>query len=110
MYTRNRHTGGSRDMTTATAERPVSWPEFARAHGLTVDMRREILAERLVTPAVPPRRGAATQITPESADRVSAAVALAPIIGLAVIVILRALTKAGAKVDGPVVTIPLPAH
>jgi hypothetical protein len=96
--------------TCTTATRPgVSFVTLGRELGLDPYVRRDMLREGLVTPTREPRRGRAVEITPEDAERVRAAVALAALVGLAVIVVLRLLAGTGARVTPSAVTIPVPA-
>jgi hypothetical protein len=95
--------------TSTTEARPgVDFAALGRELGLDPYVRHDMLREGLVTPTRPPHRGRPTEITPESAERVRAAVLLA-VYGLAAIVVLRLLAKSGANVTPSGVTIPVPS-
>lgn len=81
----------------------VSWPDLARALGLTREQRRYIVDEGLVTPVRPPQRGYDTEIPREDAERVEQAVriARAAAVAGAVVIILRLLASGAVKPNVP---------
>ena len=88
----------------STKTDPVDLPSLARELGITRRQREDLLTEGLVTPVVkgvPGNRGLGTKISPEEAERLSQAVRIAAVTGIAFLIIVRLLRSGAVKPNLP---------
>jgi hypothetical protein len=70
---------------------PVRLSDLTRDLGITLNTRRTIIEQGLVTPVQPVRRGRATCVHAEDAERIRDAARVAAVTGVAIIIVLKVL-------------------
>jgi hypothetical protein len=71
---------------------PVRLSDLTRALGISLNTRREIIEQGLVTPVHPVRQGRPTCVHAEDAERVRRAATVAAICGLSIVIVLKVLS------------------